>query len=62
MHGNLTYLVAQQHINDLQTAAVRERLAHAATSTTHRVPESMPSQRRWLRPLLRLPVSPSSQH
>lgn len=62
MHANLTYLVAQQHIYDLHTAAVRERLAQTARSTTHRVPEPMPSQRRWLRPLLRLPVSPSSQH
>jgi hypothetical protein len=67
MHVNLTYLLAQDHVNDLHRAADHDRLFRAATGSTRRSTRSIAaghrtSWRRWPRPRRVLPLPSSSQH
>ncbi len=63
MHTNLTFMVAQQHVEDLRRAADRDRLARRLMSSSRRTPGSKAGRRSisigtWARSLRHVPMAP----
>lgn len=66
MHTTLTYMAAQQHVEDLRRAAYRHRLGRAVTNTSHQPRASIvrpraAARREWAQSLRRLSIASPSR-